>query len=121
MRLDTSQNVKKSSLHTLPIVTACEFGPNSLMGRSIASVAARLVATQRALELSPAELCRLSGIPQNAWTHFTDPKYGRKITITHAFKLKDTWGIPIEWVYDGDARWLPAELRDKLRKMKAVA
>ena len=91
-----------------------------MAARSLDEVSARLVALERALELSPAELCRQAKIGANAWSQYTTAKNRRKISMTDAFRLKDTWGIPIEWTYDGDARWLPAEISRKLRKAAAA-
>ena len=98
------------------IVTDCELGPNVLMARSIPSVAERLIATQKALGISPAELSRQTGIPANQWTQFTDPKYKRRITLAAAYKLKDTFGITLEWIFDGDRSRLPYEVASKLKE-----
>ena len=119
--LDTSQSVKMSSLHNSQIVTNCEMGTmHPMPSRSVNEVSARLVALERALGLTPAELCRQAKIGANAWSQYTTAKNRRKISQTDAFKLKDTWGVPIEWTYDGDARWLPAEISRKLRRANAA-
>lgn len=98
------------------IVTGCELGPNVLVMRSISHIAARLVATQQAMNISPAELCRQSGISANQWTQYTDPKYKRRITIAAAYKLKDAFGVTLEWIFDGDRSRLPHEIASKLKK-----
>jgi hypothetical protein len=110
-----SQPVKLSSLHGMGIVTNCESGTIYPMSRSISDVAKRLVATQRALGIQPAELCRRAKISQNQWSQFTDPKYKRRITILQAYKLKDAFGLTLEWIYDGDPSRLPLEVAQKLR------
>lgn len=84
--------------------------------RSISNIAERLIATQKALGVSPAELCRRSGITATQWSQFTDPKYKRRITLTAAYKLKDAYGVTLEWVFDGDRTRLPHEIADNLRK-----
>ena len=114
--LHTSRNVKMSSLHAKGIVTKCESGKNALMTRSLPDVCRRLVATQQALGISPAELSRQSHIPANQWTQFTDPKYKRRITMAAAYKLKDAFGITLEWIFDGDKSRLPHEIANKLKK-----
>lgn len=87
------------------------------MSRSLKDVANRLETTRKALGLSAAELCRESGISPNQWSQFTDPeKYKRRITLAAAYKLKDAFGITLEWVFDGDGARLPHELALKLRK-----
>lgn len=86
------------------------------MARSIDDIAKRLIATQKALGVTPAELCRRSGISPNQWSQFTNAEYKRRITVTAVYKLKDEFGITLEWVYDGDASRLPYEIAQKLRK-----
>lgn len=92
-----------------------------MASRSLQEVSSRLVALERALELSPSELCREAKIGANAWSQYTTAKNRRKISMTDAFKLKDTWGIPIEWIYDGSSlAQLPQEISRKLRKAAAA-
>lgn len=86
------------------------------MARSISDIAERLIATQQALDVEPVELCKESGISQTQWTQFTDPKYKRRITLDAAYKLKDAYGITLEWIYDGDRTKLPSDVRQKLRE-----
>jgi transcriptional regulator with XRE-family HTH domain len=90
------------------------------MGRSTEDIARRLVATQQALELSAAELCRRAGLSENQWSQYTNPKAGRPITRQQLYKLKDAFGITFEWVYDGDPSRLPHEIAVKLRKAQAA-
>jgi transcriptional regulator with XRE-family HTH domain len=98
------------------IVTDCEFGRNAPMARSITDVARRLVATQQALGISPAALCKESGISATQWSQFTDPAYKRRITLAAAYKLKDSFGITLEWIFDGDRTRLPYDIALKLRE-----
>lgn len=86
------------------------------MTRSIPDIAERLIATQQALNIEPVELCKETGISQTQWTQFTDPKYKRRITLDAAYKLKDTYSITLEWIYDGDRTKLPHDIRIKLRE-----
>lgn len=86
------------------------------MARSIKDIANRLEMTRGALDVSAAELCRLSGITPTQWTQFTDPKYKRRVTLNAAYKLKDAFGITLEWTLDGDPSRLPAEIAVKIRK-----
>lgn len=112
----SSRNVKMSSLHRMGIVTNCELGPNVPAMRTIPDIAERLVATQVALGKSQAELCRLSGLTETQWTQFTKPEYKRRITLACAYKLKDAFGVTLEWIYDGDRSRLPHDLAQKLRE-----
>lgn len=100
----------------MEIVTNRELATIGLMARSIKDVAQRLVATQKAIGLSPADLCRETGITANQWSQFINPDYKRRITIDQAYKLKDKYGITLEWIYDGDPSRLPLEIAQKLRR-----
>lgn len=72
--------------------------------------------TARALGLSPAELCRRTGIKPNQWSQFTNPDKKRRITVDAAYKLVDEFGLTLDWIYDGDPAGLPNALAQKLRK-----
>jgi hypothetical protein len=87
MDSDYSRFVNKSRVHTLAIVTECEFGPNLAMARSQKDIANRLELTREALGVSAAELCRETGIKPNAWSQFTNPEIKRRITLASAYKL----------------------------------
>lgn len=100
----------------MAIVTNCELLPNEGVSRSLKDVAYRLKLTQAALGVSSADLCRDTGIKPNAWSQFLNPDKKRRITMDAAYKLKDTYGIPLEWIYDADRTKLPAEVLAKIRK-----
>lgn len=100
----------------MPIVTDCELRPNEDMSRALKDVASRLKLTQDALGKTGAELCRDTGIAPNQWSQFLNPTKKRRITLDAAYKLKDAYGITLEWVFDGDSNRLPAEIANKLRK-----
>lgn len=123
MRLDTSQNVKLSSVspvHILGVVTNCELGPNTEMARTIRDIAARLIATQQAFDMKPAEFCKKAGITQTEWTQFTDHEYKRRITVKAAQKLVDTYHVDLNWIYDGRTEMLPSWLAKKLEAGRAA-
>ncbi len=88
------------------------------MGRSVKDIAKRLEETRGALEKTAAELCREAGIKPNAWSQWTsdNPDKVRKITLAGAYKLKDTYGVTLEWIYDGDLSTLPGRLITKIKK-----
>jgi transcriptional regulator with XRE-family HTH domain len=85
------------------------------MSRTQRDVAYRLELTREALGLSPTELCKIVGMRPNQWSQYVDPKGKRRITVDAVFRLKDEFGITLEWVYDGDHSRLPADLREKIR------
>lgn len=102
----------------MSIVTNCELRPYGPMSRSNRDVAERLEITQQALGLSAADLCRRSGIKQNAWSQFLKPEKKRPITRAAALKLKDEFRITLDWIYDGDASNLPAALAQQIRAIQ---
>lgn len=114
-----SQIVNKSTLHGMAIVTECELALNVAMNRSTKDLKLRLQATQTALGISSAKLCRETGIATNTWSQFLSLKNKRRITMAAAYKLKDTYGVPLDWTYDADPSRLPADLRDALRNKAA--
>jgi transcriptional regulator with XRE-family HTH domain len=85
------------------------------MARSSKEIAERLVLTQKALGLSAAEICKRTGIKNNAWSQFLNPKAKRPITRAALYRLKDEFGITFDWIYDGDPSGLPARLHQKIR------
>lgn len=85
------------------------------MSRSTKDVKLRLQATQDALGISAADLCRETGIKPNQWSQYLSLDTKRRITVAAVYKLKDKYGVTLEWVYDADPTKLPADLRDALR------
>lgn len=104
------------NLHALAIVTNCELRPYRAMARSTKEIAERLEATREALGLSPADICRRTGLRQNAWSQWANPKNKRTITREAAYRLKDEFGVTLDWIYDGDPSGLPARLHQKIRE-----
>jgi transcriptional regulator with XRE-family HTH domain len=85
------------------------------MSRNQRDIAYRLELTREALGISPAELCKNVGMGTNQWSQYVDPEGKRRITVDAVFKLKDEYGITLEWIYDGDRSRLPADLLEKIR------
>ena len=113
---ECSRFVNKSSLHEMAIVTSCELRPNWAMSRSLKDIASRLETTRQALGLTAAELCRRTGIKPNQWSQFVNPSKKRRITLAATYRLRDEFGLTLDWVYDGDASGLPDRLVQKIRK-----
>lgn len=86
------------------------------MSRSLKDVAGRLKLIEDLLELSAADICRDTKIQPNQWSQFKNPIKKRRITLAAAYKLKDAYGITLEFIYDGDPTRLPADIAAKLRK-----
>jgi hypothetical protein len=121
MDSDYSRFVNKSILHTLAIVTNCELRPNMVMGRTHQDVANRLLLLERLIGLKAADICRKAKIAPNAWSQYTDPEGKRRITLGAAYKLKDAYGVTLEWIYDDDDTRLPQDIAAALREVRKVA
>lgn len=91
------------------------------MGRAHQDVANRLLLLQRALGLKAADICRKTKIGTNAWSQYTDPNGKRRITLTAAYRLKDAYGVTLEWIYDDDETRLPQDIAIALRKVGKAA
>lgn len=100
----------------MAIVTDCELLPKWGMSRSLKDVADRLEMTREALDITAAELCRRTGIRPNQWSQFVNPRSKRRITIDAAYKLRDEFGVTLDWVYDADPSGLPARLAQNIKK-----
>lgn len=72
--------------------------------------------TREALDITAAELCRRTGIRPNQWSQFVNPRSKRRITIDAAYKLRDEFGVTLDWVYDADPSGLPARLAQNIKK-----
>lgn len=121
MDSEYSRFVNKSRVHTLEIVTYCELRPNIGMGRTPKDVANRLLAFQIGMGLRPVDICERTGIGRNAWSQYTDLDDKRRITVNAVYKLKDAYGLTLEYVYDGDESRLPQDIVLALRKGRKAA
>ena len=77
----------------------------------------RLLRTREALELSQAEFCRQIGVERNLYNPFE--KGRRRITIDVAMKIRNRYGITLDWIYAGDPHALPSDLYHKLVALAA--
>lgn len=103
-----------SSVHRSAIVTGCEVLPNGEMSRSLADISERLRQIEIALGKRPTDICKETGIAKNAWSQYKNPEKKRPITLDAAFKLKDAYGITLEFIFDADRSRLPADVLEKL-------
>jgi transcriptional regulator with XRE-family HTH domain len=81
---------------------------------SRAAVAARLTVTREALGLTQAALCRLTGIPTNAWNNAeTDDN---RISVDNAIRLSVATGVSLDWIYRGVRVSLPEKILEYVVK-----
>jgi ribosome-binding protein aMBF1 (putative translation factor) len=85
---------------------------NGDMSRTAKNIGRRLCRTREALGLSQAEFCRQIGVERNVYNPFE--KGRRRITLEVATKIRDRYGISLDWIYLADQRALPSDLYQKL-------
>jgi DNA-binding XRE family transcriptional regulator len=76
------------------------------------TIGRRLLRTRQALKLSQAEFCRQIGVERNLYNPFE--KGRRRITIDVAMKIRDRYGVTLDWIYAGDPHALPSDLYHQL-------
>jgi transcriptional regulator with XRE-family HTH domain len=91
------------------------------MRRAHQDVAKRLILLEKLLGLKAADICRKTKIAPNAWSQYTDTDGKRRITLDAAYKLKDAYGVTLEWIYDDDDSRLPQDIAAALRKVRKAA
>lgn len=86
-----------------------QFGIDGRLGMQAwrMAVADRLRASLAALGVNQARACRMTGLRPNALSQFLS---GRPLSRAAAIRLRETFGISLDWVYMGDPRGLPARL-----------
>ena len=85
--------------------------------RSIEAIATRLIATRKTIGLKQAEYAERAGIPDNTYNQYEQAK-GRP-SLDFAFKLRDTYGLTLDWIYDGDPSGLPYRITKNLFQQAA--
>lgn len=96
----------------MEMVSVRGVGSNPPMAETLKSLQKRLSDTVKALELTPAELCRVIDISESRWSNYTTGD--RKITLEIANKLCDEFGLTLDWIYRGNPAGLPHAIRIKL-------
>lgn len=87
-------------------------GKHTKEQRHLEAIAERLAASQKALGLKAAEVCRLTGIKPNTYSQWLNAK-GRP-RLDEAMLLCDHLGYTLDWIYFGDPSGLPYGLASEL-------
>jgi hypothetical protein len=130
IRLDTSRNVNLSSLENSRIVNLLSFHKMAVDFRRAGGfckrvrqtkkmIAARLVETRKALDLSAADICRRIGCTANRWSQYESGTSKRTITRPVAERLCDEFGLTLDWIYRGNPTGLPYGIALKLKSPAA--
>lgn len=86
--------------------------PKGTWREGIDDVAERLRITREALDLSQADICRLTGIEPNAWNN--NERGANMISLAQAKKLRAI-GATLDWIYFGDMNGVSHDLAKKIQ------
>ena len=80
---------------------------------ALPKVGARLALTRRALDLTRFQMARLLGTDTSTWGTYEAGL--QRIPADRALKLS-AYGIPLDWVYNGNVANLHPHIRAKIRE-----
>ena len=90
-------------------------GDELIRGKSKESVAYRLTLTRQALGLTQVEFGQRAGIAKNTYNQY---ETGTNMpNLESARKIKLTYNVSLDWIYDGDNSGLPYDLVDAIKKI----
>lgn len=112
MKLGYFTNCEVVKLHILAGDFHGTAWPILAMPNVLKEMGKRLVATREALGMTAADLCRAIDVTQSRWSQYESGK--RRITMDVALRLKQTYGISLDWIYAGDPSSLPQRIFQKL-------
>jgi len=96
------------------------YGQIRIMGKQAKLVGDRLRATRLALGYAQqVDFCSQIGVDKGSYSNFEAGK--RPLTLRIAIKIKERWEIPLDWLYCGDKGRLPAELYEKIIRVRRAA
>lgn len=85
------------------------------MTDSIKDIADRLLRTRLALGFeTQAEFCTQVKLAPNVYNPYETGE--RRITLNSALKIRQRFGVPLDWIYCGDDSRLPAHLYKRLQE-----
>lgn len=120
MPSDTSRTVESSRVHIPGIHTDCEQWPDTAMisKRDFQlAVAWRLRVARKALGKTQADFAEKLNVGDTAISNYESN--GRGFTPYAAYRLKDAFGIPLEWLYAGDEGALSGNLAKQVTATEA--
>lgn len=80
--------------------------------RSVAAIAARLIATREALGLNQAAFCTEAGIARNTYNQWE--KAINRPQLDYAIQLCEKFGLTLDWIYRGIPSRLPHDIAMQL-------
>lgn len=85
----------------------------------IKDVAARLRMTRKALKLTQARLCSITGISKAAWNNAETGD--ARIGVDNAIQLCQVTGATLDWIFRGIRAGLPTELQEAISKLPVAS
>lgn len=90
------------------------------MGEAAKHVGERLRWTRIALGYgTQVDFCKQIGVNKGDYSKFEAGE--RQVTLRVAMKIKDRWGVPLDWLFCGDKAQLSAELHEKIIQIRRAA
>lgn len=90
--------------------------PSNVRPEDVQAIAARMKALRATTGLSQEKFAASVGLSYKQWGNI-EAGYAR-IGIDAALCLTREMAVPLDWIYTGQAAWLPAGLRDKLKALE---
>ena len=81
-------------------------------------VAERMRITRKALDLTQAEICRLTGVSPQSWNNAETGDY--RIGVDSAILLCQATGISLDWIFRGVRAGLPHEFNQAIARYEAA-
>lgn len=81
--------------------------------QEIVATAARLKAAREAINPNQSEFAVRAGMTQNRYNQYETGE--RPLTLDAALKLRDTYGLTLDYLFRGDATLVPHALMERLR------
>lgn len=89
------------------------------MGDNPRQIARRVRLTRLALGFeTQARFTAYLGINNGLYNTFEKPTSGRRISLAAAFKIRERFGVSLDWIYCGDPSLLPVELYRKIQELR---
>lgn len=83
------------------------------MARPYDDIAERLREAREALGLSQAEFARRARIGKNTMNNWESGDY--RVSLNGALKLRETYGLPLDFIYCGNVDMLPNKIASAFR------
>lgn len=81
--------------------------------KEVLEIAARLKAAREAINPNQSEFAMRAGMTQNRYNQYETGE--RPLTLDAALKLRDTYGLTLDYLFRGDAALVPHGLIERLR------